>query len=73
MKALLTVSSFLVAAIAWCGAVVDFFLAKISEIPRPYLVPARTFVAAFHATRAYLTGQPVDWHGIRAYPRRRCF
>lgn len=75
MKTLLLLPSLLVAIIAWAGAVVDFTLAKISEIPRPYLVPGRTFLAAFRTCQAYLSGQPLDLQTfrIRDYPRHKVF
>lgn len=75
MKALLFIASFLVAVVAWAAAVVDCLLARISEIPRPYLVPTRTFYAAYRASRAYLTGQRIDWQTfrIREYPRPKYF
>lgn len=75
MKVLLFLPSLLVAIIAWAGAVVDFTLAKISEIPRPYLVPGRTFFAAFRTSQAYMMGQPLDLQTfrIRDYPRHKVF
>ncbi len=71
MKILFSLVSFLVAVAAWFGAVLDFLFAKLSDIPRPYLVPARTFLAAYRLSRAYLMGQRLDMQTfrIREYPQ----
>ena len=75
VKALFSLVSFVVAVIAWFVAAADFILAKLSDAPRPYLVPGRTFFAAYRATRAYLSGQPMNLHTfrIRDYPRYKYF
>ena len=75
MKTLLSIIAFLVAVLAWIGAIADYTLAKIVVFPRPHLVPVRTFFAAFYATRAYLNGYPVDLNSFRFrdYPRRQLF
>jgi hypothetical protein len=75
MKTLLSLTSFLVATIAWVGAVIDMSLAKIAHTPRPYLVPARTFFAVYRVTQAYLRGDPLNLRTfrIREYPRPNHF
>jgi len=75
MKPLLSIAAFLIALLAWAAAVVDFILAKMVEIPRPYLVPARTFYAVYRSCQAYLSGQSTDWQTfrIREYPRPKHF
>lgn len=75
MKTLLSLPSFLLAAVAWVGAVVDYSLAKVSATPRAYLVPGRTFYAAYRTCLAYLMKEPIDFRTfrIREYPRHKCF
>ena len=74
VKTLFSLASFLVATVAWVVAVADFSLARVFEFRRPYLVPRRTFFAAYRASRDYLTGQPLNLHTfrIRDYPRHNC-
>lgn len=75
MKALVFLVSFLFALLAWAAAVVDYALAKVSLVQRPYLVPGRTFYAAFRVCGAYLRRQPIDRHSfrLRDYPHHRWF
>lgn len=75
MKALVFLISLLAACIAWTGALVDFVLANVSDLPRPHLVPGRTFIAAYRITRAYLLGEPLQLQTFRfrEYPRQKCF
>lgn len=75
MKTLTSVAAFLFATLAWAWAAIDFLLANVAEKPRPYLLPARTFHAAFRASRAYLTGQSLDLRAftVRKYPRHDYF
>lgn len=75
MKTLRCLVAFSVAIIAWAVAVVDFILAKISTFPRPYLVPARTFFAAYRTCQAYLMGRPthLETYRVREYPRYKYF
>jgi hypothetical protein len=75
MKALYVLASLVLAVLAWAGATVDFLLARISELPRPYLVPGRTFHAVFRITYSYLCRRPLhtETFRIREYPRYRTF
>lgn len=65
--------SAIVAMIVWCGAVIDYCMANISEMPRSYLVPVRVFRAIFDGTAAYLTGRPFKFRSyrVRDYPPYR--
>lgn len=75
MKILFSIASFLVAVLAWCLAVLDYSLARMSEVPRSYLVPGRTFFATYRTTRAFLMGEPMNLETfrIRDYPRHKFF
>lgn len=57
----------LLALVAWLVAVVDFMLANISELPRPYLLPARVFRAAHYAIRAFIFGRRVRLQPFRIW------